>query len=193
MVYKRLNLKRTAAQITTLTDNGGLDRELSHDLLRMIRELNKCRAANIHLHIIMQEENNPMQHTINTYIAGAKFRPAGAKEALAELPPSAALVLEAESDNQYDPNAIKVLITSITPTAHVGYVPKFLSKKISTLLKQGDVTQVLLGKPEGNLAIPLIIRYEKEGEEEELARMEVDQDRAAAEDPNSDVPPKRTY
>ena len=73
---------------------------------------------------------------IHTYIAGVKFRGAEARERITALAPGARLTLRPEPDNEYDPNAVKVLAGGV----HVGYLPKRDSQNVAKLIADGRVT-----------------------------------------------------
>lgn len=75
---------------------------------------------------------------INTYIAGVKFRK-GAKELLAGVPATTSLKLEPEPDNKFDSTAVKVLIDGDN---HIGYIPGFLSAKITQMIEDERVVSV---------------------------------------------------
>ncbi len=64
------------------------------------------------------------------FIAGVKFRP-GAEGRLQSLADGALLTLDPEPDNQYDPDAVRVLHEGF----HLGYVPRELSAEVATLIK----------------------------------------------------------
>lgn len=79
---------------------------------------------------------------IETFIAGAKFR-SGAQEIIDDLAESSELEIRPEPDNQYDPNAIKIL----TDDVHIGYIPGHLAGKVVDLINDNSVDLVLyLGK-----------------------------------------------
>ena len=84
---------------------------------------------------------------INTHIAGVKFHP-GAKEILDELADGSDLFLEPEPDNKFDPDAVRILHKGADDKfTIVGYIPKFLSQKISFLIAQEQIETIkfLLG------------------------------------------------
>ena len=65
--------------------------------------------------------------TIVTYIAGVKFRGIEAQVRLRRLPNGTHLYLEAEPDNAYDANAVKVLGED---NFFYGYVPAKVAKDL---------------------------------------------------------------
>ena len=67
-----------------------------------------------------------MNNILSFYIAGLSFRPEKDQEVIKT---GLALLLEAEPDNPYDNNAIK-LVTFDDPRIHVGYVPKKQTKEL---------------------------------------------------------------
>lgn len=68
-------------------------------------------------------------------IAGVKFRGARIYELLKTLENGTVFELEAEPDNSFDPNAIKLLYDDGTEEHFVGYVPKTLSSEVSAALE----------------------------------------------------------
>lgn len=80
-----------------------------------------------------------------TILAGANFRPREAKDALAYAGANAKLRLEREPTNQWDANAVKVILVETVPDPedndasvdiehHIGYVAKADNQDIATLL-----------------------------------------------------------
>ena len=69
------------------------------------------------------------------YIAGVQFRSARDKEALVDYQEGDKLYLEAEPENKYDPNAIKIVDEG--NSFHFGYVPKKFSAEVSSALELG--------------------------------------------------------
>lgn len=70
-----------------------------------------------------------------TILAGANFRPREAKDALAYAGTNAMLRLEREPTNQWDANAVKViLMDDAGEEHHIGYVAKADNQDIATLL-----------------------------------------------------------
>lgn len=65
-----------------------------------------------------------MNNITSFYLAGLQFRPI---EDTDKIQQGQVLKLEAEPDNQYDENAIKVLLEDGT---HIGYVPKKQTKEL---------------------------------------------------------------
>lgn len=79
---------------------------------------------------------------IETFIAGAKFKD-GAQDIIDALSESSELEIRPEPDNQYDPNAVKIL----TEDVHIGYIPRHLASKVLDLINNNAVDLVLyLGK-----------------------------------------------
>ena len=72
---------------------------------------------------------------IITTLAGANFRPAEAKEIVRQLSVGNHLDLEAEPDNKYDPNAVKVVLEG----EHLGYVAKINNPEVARALADGDL------------------------------------------------------
>ncbi len=72
-----------------------------------------------------------MQHTCK--LAGASFRHADAKAALADLAIGETLTLERDPTNKWDPNAIKVLVGE----AFVGFIPKELAETVAVDMDHG--------------------------------------------------------
>lgn len=72
-----------------------------------------------------------------SYIAGVKFRD-GAKEHLETVEHGAELMLEADRENEYDPNAMKIVHDGV----HVGFVPRDLSAEVRELFDAGRVLKV---------------------------------------------------
>jgi hypothetical protein len=63
-------------------------------------------------------------------LAGLSFRPASAKAAVAELEVGAEVFLERDPENQYDYNAVKVLVGE----EFVGFVPKVDNQELASHL-----------------------------------------------------------
>lgn len=75
-----------------------------------------------------------MPDPIRCHIAGVKFRE-GAGARLLAMSPGMPLTLDAEPGNKYDPNAVQVLHDGF----QIGYVPAFLSAKVTRLLAAGAI------------------------------------------------------
>lgn len=75
-----------------------------------------------------------MPEPIRCHIAGVKFRE-GAGARLLAMSPGMPLTLEAEDGNEYDPTAVRVLHDGF----QIGYVPAFLSAKVTRLLAAGAI------------------------------------------------------
>ena len=86
-------------------------------------------------------------NTIRCHIAGIKFRE-GAGAHLLAMSPGMPLTLEAEDDNEYDPTAVRVLHDGF----QIGYVPAFLSAKVTRLLEAGAINGAVY---EGEKAIAI--------------------------------------
>jgi endonuclease/exonuclease/phosphatase family metal-dependent hydrolase len=77
------------------------------------------------------------------YIAGVQFRPASALDAIKQLKEGDELILDPEPDNQYDPNAIRILIEvefekdgeQMVVREHLGYVPKKFSGELAAIIE----------------------------------------------------------
>lgn len=67
-------------------------------------------------------------------LAGANFRPAEAKEALRAATHGTVLGLEPDPDNEYDANAVKVLLDQ----HFVGFLPQRSNAVVSKMLLDGD-------------------------------------------------------
>jgi hypothetical protein len=79
---------------------------------------------------------------IHTTIAGLNFRPASAKEAVDALEIGDELRLEADFDNEYDPNAVKVIADvgrgdSGPIEEFIGFIPKTDNWEIATAIREG--------------------------------------------------------
>lgn len=77
---------------------------------------------------------------IDTAIAGASFREEGT-EIVTSIPEGQRYLLERESSNPHDPNAVKVLVEDFAygrrspKTYHVGYIPRKWSGTVTAALK----------------------------------------------------------
>jgi hypothetical protein len=71
---------------------------------------------------------------IITTLAGASFRPAEAKDILRGLSVGDFLDLEAEPDNRFDSNAVKLLYAG----EHLGYVAKINNPEVAEALAEGQ-------------------------------------------------------
>lgn len=71
-------------------------------------------------------------------LAGNNFRPVEAQAIYNTLTEGYALALEREPNNQYDPNAIKVIDPSTE--IFIGYVEKSVAFRVSPLLIEGTAT-----------------------------------------------------
>lgn len=67
-------------------------------------------------------------------LAGAQFRPAEAKEALRGAAIGDYVTLEPDGDNEYDPNAVRVMLSG----HHIGFIPKQSNGPIFSALTDGD-------------------------------------------------------
>lgn len=76
--------------------------------------------------------------SMDVILAGAKFRPAEAKEVIRGLAPNDKLTLEREPDNEYDEFAVRILKDGV----FIGYVPKEVSEEVSTRLDNGEEPEV---------------------------------------------------
>lgn len=78
---------------------------------------------------------------ILTTIAGLTFRPASAKEAVDNLEIGDELRLEADFDNEYDSNAVKVIVDiddgDSSVDEFVGFIPKADNWEIATAIREG--------------------------------------------------------
>ena len=66
-------------------------------------------------------------------LAGANFRPAEAKQAIKEAEIGDTVELEADPENPYDPNAVKVILEG----EFVGFVPKTDNAPLAAALADG--------------------------------------------------------
>lgn len=85
---------------------------------------------------------------LNITLAGANFRPAGAKEFIkAELNRNTPVFLEREPGNRYDSNAIKIICKDhMEEEIFIGYVPKTDNAVLAQHLDaMGSYTLVLTG------------------------------------------------
>ena len=76
-----------------------------------------------------------MNHSF--FIAGVQFRPTGVKEEIKKLLKHQNLILEPEPENEFDPNAIKIISINEEGKAFLGYVPKKFSAEILAALEVG--------------------------------------------------------
>lgn len=66
-------------------------------------------------------------------LAGLNFRPKSAKDVVAELEIGAEVTLERDPENQYDYNAVKVIVGD----EFVGFIPKADNSEIASWLDAG--------------------------------------------------------
>jgi hypothetical protein len=69
-----------------------------------------------------------------THLAGAKFRPIEAREIYEALEPGGEIDLALDPTNQYDSNAVKVLVEG----THVGFIPAKISMEITEIVARGS-------------------------------------------------------
>ena len=79
---------------------------------------------------------------INTHIAGIQFIQ-GAGAIIADTPTGDPFTLTSEPENQYDDTAVKVMAEE----KHVGYVPGFLSAKVTEIIASGRLIKVIKTDP----------------------------------------------
>lgn len=73
---------------------------------------------------------------IRTHIAGTNFRPIAAQVRAKALIEGEELFLEAEPENQFDPNAIRVFTQD---GVHIGYIPKTKNEDLLTWMHEAHV------------------------------------------------------
>lgn len=95
-------------------------------------------------------------------IVGVHFRPAEAKQAHNALQIGEQVELEAEPDNAYDPNAVKVMVDighgdSGPIMEHIGYVARVNNYEIADYLNDGGTEYTAtVNRKEGNKFVLLI-------------------------------------
>ena len=79
-------------------------------------------------------------------LAGHNFRPTECKAALAEAHHGTdhSLDLELDPTNEYDPNAVKVMLTVLSDEYFVGFIPKDTALDVAAILRD-DEGSVALG------------------------------------------------
>lgn len=70
-------------------------------------------------------------------LAGAKFRPTFAQLATMSLKVGDEVTLKADPFNEYDHNAVQVLVADENGTHHIGFVPREIAADLSPLLQAG--------------------------------------------------------
>lgn len=73
-------------------------------------------------------------------LMGAQFRPADAKDALAEAQPGDTVFLEPDGDNEYDPHAIEVYLEVGSENYHIGFLPRGNAELFDYLTEGGELT-----------------------------------------------------
>jgi hypothetical protein len=79
----------------------------------------------------------PETLTQKIFLAGVKFRE-GAAEHLETVEHGAAMSVEPDPDNEYDPNAVKVMHGDM----HVGFIPKAKNVEVGALIRGGRLVAV---------------------------------------------------
>lgn len=82
-----------------------------------------------------------MQITIQSTLAGAKFRPQAARATLLELGIGDMLRLEPEPENPYDPRAVKVISPLDTLPEHLGYIARADNPAVFAALQAGTTIE----------------------------------------------------
>jgi hypothetical protein len=80
-------------------------------------------------------------------LAGAQFRPAESKAMMETVTIGDVLALEPDGDNEYDPQAVKVMLGS----HHIGFIPKQSNGPIFNHLINGDLLFATIVAFEGPL------------------------------------------
>ena len=73
-------------------------------------------------------------------LAGHNFRPTECKAALAEAHHGTdhSLDLELDPTNEYDPNAVKVMLTVLSDEYFVGFIPKDTAADVAAILRDDE-------------------------------------------------------
>lgn len=80
---------------------------------------------------------------IQTILAGANFRPAEAKECLKSLSIGDQVFLEADPDNEYDSNAVKIIALDEEGNEHfIGFVAKTDNSAIAEYLADNPAAEL---------------------------------------------------
>ena len=81
--------------------------------------------------------------------------------------------LEREKDNEYDPNAIKVILGKYgsSKTYHIGYIPAFIAKDVAEVMESKErceevVDTLFLGDGTANIGVEIRIRAVEAKDEE---------------------------
>lgn len=93
----------------------------------------------------------------HTKLVGTSYRGADAKLLVAQLAKGDTVELELEPDNEYDSNAIKVMIGD----CHVGYIDRDVAAYLAPYLEEDDITVTatvvdFLPNPNGKVTYPLL-------------------------------------
>ncbi len=79
------------------------------------------------------------ERNIDVLLVGMNYRVAPEAQAdLARKVPFE-VVLKREPDNQYDPNAIKVIMGEIRPGMHIGYVSRDLAARLAEMIDSEEI------------------------------------------------------
>jgi hypothetical protein len=122
---------------------------------------------------VQRQEQRTMSTPLPRYLAnlvGVNFRPAEAREVVANLVPGDELSLERDSFNQYDENAIKVLWTELIPvddlggrsyangeTHFIGFIERSMAADIGQWIDKGWTFTVRVKSLTGDKRTPCLL------------------------------------